>query len=191
MKGLRLSLNVDLTLNHQPKGLYGVQRRILLRKGARESSRHVMMKLMSMLMFYHDDLVIEGTAHQHYKPDLVRLNAQMEPVQWIDCGHTSIKKLNRISQRNHETTIDIVKATSGELTMYKREADRQLRYPERVDYWSFERQFIRRLGERVQGRHTIVATVTGGMETMYLLVDGHAMHTPLIHMPGGNKHVGD
>lgn len=185
LKGLRLSLNIDLTLNHQPKELYGLQRRVLLRKGARESSRHVMMKLMAMLMFYHDDLVIEGSAHQHYKPDLVRLNAQQEPVQWIDCGHTSIKKLNRITQRNHETTVDIVKATPGELAMYRREAQRQLRYPERVDYWSFERQFIRALGARVHGRHALVATVTPEMESVYLSIDGYEMHTPLIHLMGG------
>lgn len=186
MRGLRLSLNIDLELNHHPLSLYGVEQRVLLRKGGGESLRHVLMKLMGYLLFYHEDLVIEGSAHQHYKPDLVRLNEMGEPVQWVDCGHTAIRKLNRITQKNYKTYVDIIKATPSELRMYKHEAEKQLRYPERVRYWSFHPDFIASLGQWITGKHHIVASVTEDMESLYLLVDGQTIDTQIICMLGGS-----
>lgn len=182
MVGLRLKLNISLTLNHEPQNLYGVERRLILVKGRGESMRHVLMKLLGYLVCYHDELRIEMSAQQHYKPDLLRLNERGDPLQWIDCGQTTLRKLDRISQRNHETMIDIIKATPGELKLYKAQADRRLCYPERVRYWSFEPGFVELLGERIHGTHELVATVGGEYRALYLLLDGESLNSPIISL---------
>lgn len=171
MLNVRLNINVELTLNHEPFHLYGELARVFLRKNRGESLRHVMMKFMSYVLLYHEDLLIEASADQHYKPDLVRFNLRGEPLQWVDCGKTSIHKLDRISRKNQETLIDIVKATPGELAAYHEQARERIALPERVRYWSFGGRFIDELGELLRGRHTVHATVTPGFERVYLLID--------------------
>ena len=185
MLRIRLSLNINLVLNHEPLGLYGIEQRVLLRKGKGESLRHVLMKLMGYMMFYHESLVIEGSAHQHYKPDLVRLDEQGDPVQWVDCGYTAIRKLNRITQKNYKTMVDIIKPTPTELRLYKTQAERKLRYPERVRHWSFAPDFIQKFSNLVTGRHELTVSITSDMSSAYLLIDEQTLYTPIIFMAGG------
>lgn len=167
-----MQLNLELVLNHGPYGLYGVEARQFLRKRSGESVRHVMMKWLSYMLFYHQDLLIEASASQHFKPDLVRFDATTrQPVQWIDCGQTALQKLDKISQKNRHTMIDIVKTTPQELSAYKLQADTRLKRPERVRYWSFEEELVRRLGEVLHGRHHILATIPEGFEHIYLVID--------------------
>lgn len=184
MLELRMALNINLELNHGPLGLYGVKARVLLTKRRGESLRHVLMKLLGYMLFYHPELRVEMSAHQHYKPDLLRVDATGQPVQWIDCGQTALLKLDRISQRNPETWIDIIKATPGELALYQQHAQRRLRYPERVRYWSFEPTFISQLGALIQGRHEVIATVSEDYKALYLLIDGVTISSPIVYLAG-------
>lgn len=168
---LRMKLKLNLVINHEPLGLYGLETRAYLIKGRGESLKHVHMKLLSYIAFYHEDLLIEAKADQHYKPDLVRFDLRGEPVQWVDCGKTSLRKLDVITRKNTETYIDIVKPTKGELALYKIQADEALARPERARYWSFGRPMMQALAQHVRGRHTIHATVSEGYEHLYLLID--------------------
>ncbi len=170
---MKMRLNLSLTLNHCPFEIYGVETRQFLRKRSGESMRHVVMKWLSYILFYHDDLQIEASASQHFKPDLVRFGEDGRvPVQWIDCGQTALQKLDKISQKNRETMIDIVKATPQELEAYKLQANTRLKAPERVRYWSFEDGLVQRLGSLLHGRHDVIATVSKGFEYVYLVIDG-------------------
>lgn len=184
MLELRMALNINLELNHSPLNLYGVQARVLLTKRRGESLRHVMMKLLGYMLFYHPELRVEMSAQQHYKPDLLRVDATGQPVQWIDCGQTALLKLDRISQRNPETWIDIIKSTPGELALYQQHAQKRLRYPERVRYWSFEPTFIRQLGALIHGRHEVIATVSEDYKALYLLIDGVTISSPIVYLAG-------
>lgn len=188
MTGIRLAINVDLELHHVPQGIFGASARLFLRKGAGESNQHVMMKFLSYILFYHPDLQIEVSANQHFKPDLVRFDEAMNPVQWVDCGQTTLKKLDKISHKNRKTYIDIVKRGEADLTAYKRQAQTRLALPERVRYWTFDAGFVDALAEALTHRHTAHATVTAGWEHLYLLIDGHsfdsriiALHDPVHH----------
>ena len=184
--GLRRKLTIDFTIPNEPLEVYGAESRAFFIKGRGESMRHVMMKLMSYIMFYQEDLLIEASADQSHKPDLVRFNMRNEPLQWIDCGQTSLQKLDRISSssRNRMTYIEIVKATLGELESYYKQADTRLANPERVRYWSFRDYFIEELGEILHGRHKITATVSAGHTHVYLLIDDRVdLRTP-IHLLG-------
>lgn len=168
--GLKLNLNIDLDITHMPLQVYGARERIFLRKTAGESLHHVMMKLLSYVLFYHHALLIEAYADQHHKPDLVRFNERGEPVQWVDCGQTSLQKLERISTRNRLTFIDIVKLTRGELSSYEQQARTRLSRPERVRYWAFEPGFVDALCELIQRRTQITATVSQDYGHIYLCI---------------------
>ena len=181
---MRVKLNLELVLNHEPQGLYGLERRVFMIKGRGESMQHVMMKFLSYVTLYHDDLLIEARAGQHYKPDLVRFDLTGTPVQWVDCGQTAIKKLDVISRKNYETYIDIVKKSRSELALYKRQANARIAYPDRVRYWTFGRAFLDELCSLMSaGRHTVHATVSQEHAELYLLVDGvHTLSTTIIRM---------
>ena len=169
---MRMQLNLELVLNHGPYGLYGVERRQFLRKRSGESVRHVMMKWLSYMLFYHETLQIEVSASQHFKPDLVRFDEVTgEPLQWIDCGQTALQKLDKISRKNRHTMIDIVKATPGELAAYKLQADTRLEKPERVRYWAFGEGLVQRLGDLLHRRHHVLATIPEGFGHIYLVID--------------------
>ena len=184
MLQLRLSLNLELELHHGPSGRYGVQTRVILIKRRGESLRHVVMKLLGYLWFYHEELQIERSVDQHHKPDLVRVDEQGRPLQWVDCGQTSLRKLERISQRNRLTLIDIIKATPGELASYRLQAMRRLSHPERVRYWSVQDDGVARLEAALHGRHAIIATLDQDMRELYMLIDGQSLRLPICFMPG-------
>ncbi len=183
--GLRRSLNIDLTLTHEEAGWFGVDTRVFLVKKQGESMTHVLMKFLSYVMFYHPELEIERSIGQHYKPDLVRLNDTGDVVDWIDCGATTIKKLDKISKQNPEVLIKIVKPSPTNLKRYKDTAEPNLTYPERVQYLSFRKGFLAELEDMVAGRHTMTAVVTGEIEHLYLSVDGVSLDTPIIRLDGG------
>jgi uncharacterized protein YaeQ len=191
MAGIRLAINIDLELHHMPQGVYGEQARVFLRKGPGESNQHVMMKFLSYLIFYHPDLQIEASADQHFKPDLVRLDEARAPVQWVDCGQTSLRKLDKISQKNRKTYIDIVKRTEAELVSYQRQAQTRLALPARVRYWSFDAGFVDRLAETLIGRHRVHATVSAGYEQLYLLIDNASFDTRIIALQDLEHHAHD
>ena len=180
---LRVKLKLSLELNHEPLGLYGVERKLIMVKGSGESMQHVMMKLLSYVTFYHEDLLIEAKAGQHYKPDLVRFDLTGEPVQWVDCGATTLKKLDIISRKNAETYIDIVKKSRSELALYKIQADARLARPERVRYWTFGRSFLNTLCGLMTGKHTLHVTVSHEYSGLFVMVDGkETLSTEIIRL---------
>jgi len=184
---LKLQLVLDVTLHDAAAGWRGVEERVFLTKRRGESLDHVLMKLCGWLLFYHPELRIELSAEQHYKPDLVRLDERGDPVQWIDCGHTALRKLDRIASKNRKTTIDIIKPVERELRLFKAAADEKIARPERVRYFAFREGFLEELGTRVRGRHQLIATVTGAQESLDLAIDPETddateISTPIIRL---------
>lgn len=183
--GIGLTLEFDILLNHEATGRYGIDERLFMRKRRGESLDHVMMKFLSYLVFHHPDLEIEASADQRYKPDLVRFDARGEPVVWIDCGTTSLRKLDAIARQNRETGFVIVKPTRGPLERYRHEALEDVSGAERICYMAFERGVVSKLCEWVRGRHEIVATVSGPRRShLFVSVDGRDLETAIVRLPG-------
>ncbi|MBI5547789.1 MAG: YaeQ family protein [Deltaproteobacteria bacterium] len=180
--GLPLNLVLEVRLSHPKRGFPEVRQRLFLSKKRGESLDHVLMKLLAWLLLYDPALRIELSAEQHYKPDLVRLDERGEPLQWIDCGSTSLRKLDRIASRNRSTTIDIVKPTERELRLFKAAADHKVAHPERVRYFAFRDGFLAELGELVHSRHDLEATIGGDPETIGLTVDGTRLESPVVRL---------
>jgi uncharacterized protein YaeQ len=180
--GLKLQVVLEVRLHHAARGVHDHRERVFLTKKRGESLDHVLMKLLSWLLFYHPDLRIEVSADQHYKPDLVRFDERGAPLQWVDCGQTALKKLDRIASKNRKTLIDIVKPTERELRLFKDAADSKVSRPERVRYFAFRDGFLNELAELIHTRHEVEATVRGDAEAIELVVDGVAVSSPVIRL---------
>ena len=166
-------LRIQFVLNHDDLGLYGHEGEVVLKQSGGETPGHVYMKLLSYFMFFHDELEIERDIGQHYKPDLVRMDGN-DPVQWIDCGTTSLKKLEKLAVKNKRTTIDIVKRDNRELLAYRLQADKRLQDPSRARYFAFDPGFVDGLIPHLSSRHQLSVTLTADLAHIYLDVDGTA-----------------
>ena len=181
MLGLRLQLQIDLEIDNAV-GVRGARARLFLVRKRGEWLDPVLMKLLAYVLFFHPGLQVEASAEQRYKPDLLRLDERGDPVQWIDCGSTALRKLDRITRRNRKTPIDIVKRGERELRLFKDAADRKIERPERVRYYAFADGFVERLGERLQGRHLVRAEVDAARSRLRLVVDGEPLETPVVRL---------
>ena len=83
---MKALVKIEFTLNSDPLEIYGGAGELALHKEMGESYRHLALKMVSYFLFYHPELEIERSAQQHYKPDLLRVDAGGTPLQWIDCG---------------------------------------------------------------------------------------------------------
>lgn len=174
---LRSRLVLEVTLHHGPTGRFDQRTRLFLAKQVGESMAHVAMKLLAWLLHHEDGLVVEASAGQHYKPDLLAADAQGRPRLWIDCGSTSIRKLGEIVRRNPDARFVIVKPYPLALRRYAALARTRLGALPQVRFTAFDDGFVDALAARLQTRHRIEATVPETADALYLEVDGAAMHT--------------
>jgi uncharacterized protein YaeQ len=180
--GLRRRLNLKLVITNEAQGFHSAEERLFMRKRAGESFEHVLMKLLSYILFYHPELAIEEPVGQRHKPDLVRVDERGVVLQWIDCGATSLRKLERITHDNTQTLIDIVKPTEKELRSYKEQADRRLSNPERVRYTTFEPHLLDELAQLLHRRHTVLASVPPSGDHIYLSINGRPLSGAVIRL---------
>lgn len=181
---LSRSLNIQLTLTNESRSAYGVDTRLLLRKNSGESMQHVAMKLLSFGLFYHPQLDVERAVGQHYKPDLTRSDDRGHIVQWIECGSTSIRKLDRVTRDNPYAVVKIVKPTGRAARLYRERARLELRRPERVEYLGFEAGFVDRLASRLSSRHDVVFVVTADPMHIYAAVDDESLDSSVLDLEG-------
>ncbi len=81
-------------------------RKLILRKGYMESSQHVLLKLISYIFFWKEDLILEPSFRFYrYRPDLINFKQseilrenKMIPKLWIECKKVKIKKLIRLGR---------------------------------------------------------------------------------------------
>ena len=70
-------------------------RKLVLAKWAWESERHVLLKALVFGLYVdrYPDLAVERAIGHRYRPDLVALGADGQPVFWAECGETGRDKL--------------------------------------------------------------------------------------------------
>ncbi|MFT6397138.1 MAG: hypothetical protein ACJAYU_001884 [Bradymonadia bacterium] len=169
-----------MRVNHVPRNVIDHRERLFLEKYAGESRRHVAMKLASWVTWFNEEMLVEKAVGQRYKPDLVRLHASGKPAEWIDCGRTSIRKLDHLTTHNDDCLVRIVKAERSELVSYVKLAAKVLRNPQRAKFYTFERGFIDAVAANLEGRHQLSATFSSG--ALYLDLDGTTFHSDLLEL---------
>ena len=123
---------------HSPK----VDKKLILVKAETERRVHVVLKLLSYLLFYDPRLQIDVPVGMHYRPDLVIPGDHGVPVLWIDCGHIAKRKTESLAKKLRHTRFVIVKSTKHELGEFKKMVENKIDYGERLEYLAFENGFV-------------------------------------------------
>lgn len=126
------------------------QTRLILVKDVCEHREHIVMKLLSYLLFYTPELKVEISADMHYKPDLMIPGDHGVPKLWIDCGQVAIKKIDALATKLKNTRVIFVKEAKRELDVFKKMVEKKIDKSERLEYLSFDAGFITSLGNSLK-----------------------------------------
>jgi hypothetical protein len=85
--------------------LRALGRQVVFVKKPVESTEHVVMKALIWALYLpqYPDLVVEIPVGDKYKPDVVSLDAQGEPVFWGEAGDVSVAKIRSLARRHKRT----------------------------------------------------------------------------------------
>lgn len=82
--------------------------KLLLVQAETETYTHILLKILSFLMFHRERLQVEPRLDDEYlpfRPDVVQLDYEGRITLWIECGECGVEKLDRLA----------VKAPYGEI----------------------------------------------------------------------------
>ena len=133
-------------------------------------------------VFYRPGLEIEASVGEHYKPDLVHRNKDLEVTHWIDCGQTRLTKLDAIVARHRAAKFTIVKEKPSELRHYHRRAIARNNRLEQIQYLAFDPPGLQPLCRLLHKRHKLVVTVFDGPDTVFVSVDGQDVEIRLFRL---------
>jgi uncharacterized protein YaeQ len=94
----------------------GLPSKIILGQHGTETRAHVLLKLLSYLLFFREHLQIGVNLHRHdipFIPDLVQLDFQLQPVLWIECGDCSVTKLDKLAVKVPEAKLWLIKRSAA------------------------------------------------------------------------------
>ncbi len=156
------------------------QTKIILVKDLSELRNHVVMKLLSYLIYYDTELKVEVSADMHYKPDLMIPGDHGVPKLWIDCGKIALKKVGALATKLKNTRVIIVKEAKRELDVFKKLVDRKIDYSERLEFLSFDAGFIAQVSNALQRTNHI--TLYSVMENVIgIALNDEIFETTLYH----------
>lgn len=146
--------------------------KLVLEKAKGESEAHVILKLLSYLMFYRQGIKIEHRVEQHFKPDLVVEGDNFQPVLWVDCGNTAIRKLDKVATKNHNCEIYIVKENNHQLRAYYQKSQKRVKRIERVQFICFDDGFVSALVNGLQRTNEVKLNQLVGKKSIALTFNG-------------------
>lgn len=120
----------------------GVDEKLILVKSDLELRTHIVLKLLSYILFYDPQLKIEASASMHYKPDLLIPGDHSLPKLWIDCGKIAVRKVESLSEKLRHSRIVIVKESKSELEKFRKVIEKKVEHANRIEYLAFEPGFV-------------------------------------------------
>lgn len=129
--------------------------RVIFSSFAGESTWHVALKLLAYLLYRQRRPLVERSVGQRYKPDLVVLRDDGRVRLWIDCGETSLRKLERVVAANPIARVVIVKDTLRHLDAYRALAQRELHDEPRLLYLAFGDGLVDGLAAAMRQRNRV------------------------------------
>jgi hypothetical protein len=144
---------------------------------AGESTWHVALKLLAYLIYRRRRPLVQRSVGQRYKPDLVVVRDGRVRL-WIDCGETSLRKLDRVLVANPVARVVIVKDTRRRLDAYIALAAGEVRAQERIIYLAFEDGLVDSIARALRQRNRV--TFSMGPRGLCITLDGAAFAGTLI-----------
>lgn len=162
---------VDISLN-------GENRKLILARQLEESQQHLAMKLVAYLMYFDRCPKVEMGVGQHYKPDLACVECH-DVTLWVDCGDIGLHKLDRVTTRNHNAEIVVLKPTLRIAQTYKKQAERRIRRPERVTIVGFDPGFVDSFATVLSTRSSLAAAVDATRTMLEVNINGTQLKTQI------------
>lgn len=150
-----MKLRCDLTIN-------GETRKLLVCQGPNEADDHPALKLAAFLMFWDSGPLLDASpklpalAQFDFLPDLLALDDAGDIKLWVECGSTTMNKLNKLTKRVPlgRGRIIVVKTNGRDAQRLRDEVNAQLNAPERIEIlcWpdSSFKGWLAAVGERTE-----------------------------------------
>jgi len=126
-----------------------ISRKLILVKNVGERREHIVLKLISYILFYEDRLKIEPDLGTHYKPDLAVEGEHGVAEVWIDCGQISLEKAEKLSKKARATRLIFVKESLEELIRFKATVDKKAEHADRIEYMAFDSGVISHIANQL------------------------------------------
>lgn len=153
--------------------------RAIFSSGAGESTWHVSLKLLAYLLYRRREPQVERGVGQRYKPDLVVVRGGVVRL-WIDCGETSLRKLQRVVIGNPIARVVVVKDTRRHLEAYARLAEDAVRDTSRLIYLAFSDGLVDALAHALRQRNRV--SYRGGPAGLEVGLNGTVVRGALVHL---------
>lgn len=145
-----------------------------------ETPDHLKLKLAAVLFFARHHPTIEtgatnpALASQEYYPDLMATDEGGRVTLWIECGKTTLHKLEKVSKRFRDARVLVLTAQP-----HQGEQQAQMVKEEglRVEVWTFQPGEYDRWSQIVQERNDIIGEATE--TSLNLVLNEHAYMTDL------------
>ena len=157
----------------------GGSRKLLLVAKPEEPGEHLAHKLAAAVLFWDQDPIVDASkktpalAQFEFLPDLIALDDAGDAKLWVECGSTTMNKLNKLIRRLPYSRLVVMKETPREAKRLRDEISAQLDKPERVEILSWPdgvfEEWTRNVGEKTE------IYGEGGGLMLNLVLNGHPM----------------
>ena len=156
-----MKIRCDLHIN-------GEERKLLLVPGINESIEHRALKLASYLLFWSENPIMDvslrnsALAGYDFLPDLMALDETGAIKLWVECGSTTMNKLNKLTRRLSQSRIVVMKESEHEAQRLRDDLKAQLNREARVEILAWPHQIFREWVSALQDK-TEVYGESGGL----------------------------
>jgi hypothetical protein len=131
-----MKIRAELHLNHEVS-------RVILAPKPEEKVDHLALKLAAFAMFHtYSPIVDPSAAHPSFgnidvRPDLVGLDEGGDIILWLECGPTSINKLDKAARRLPRARVIVVMASQREAQQLRDRLEKEFKHSARIEIWIF------------------------------------------------------
>lgn len=157
-----MRMNIDLSVNNYDRELFETRKLIFeMRDG--ESPVHIALKLVSLALFFEQDMQVEPSMKDDYrfKPDLLTRFDDTRPKLWIECGQCRVQKLDKITFRYYDAEFILVKRSEREAREILERCKGVVRRLPAITFVGFDSGFIESIGTRMMGKNDVIAIISG------------------------------
>lgn len=120
-----MALRCDIHLN-------GGHRKLILAAKPEEPPAHLALKLAAFVLCWEDNPIVDPSAkhpallNQEFRPDLMALDAGGGVALWVECGPTSLNKLEKLPRRFPHARFLVIKENPREGERLRRDLNDRL-----------------------------------------------------------------
>lgn len=162
-----MRLRCDLNVN-------GGTRTLVLMPGINERADHLALKLAAYLLFWDKEPIVAPSAGhpallgQEFVPDVMCVDITGAVDLWVECGVTTINKLDKVARRFSQARIVVLTPDARQAKQLREDVDAKMERAPRIEILAWkDRQFVefaRTLVEKTEvygeaGGHMINAVI--------------------------------